>query len=146
MALTNEFQADNIKNTSPKCNFTYICLQFVFALGSTHDSTNCWSAHRSLSCPRELQMCTRLMQGWVASAGWHRPGGIGRVASAGWHRPGGIGRVASAGWHRPGGIGRVASAGWHRPGGIGRVASAGWHRVPPQPKSWLRRCLEYIYV
>ena len=89
-----------------------------------------WLLERSQipSCPRELQTCTRLMQGWVASAGWHRPGGIGRVASAGWHRPGGIGRVASAGWHRPGGIGRVASAGWHRPGGIGRVASAGWHR------------------
>ena len=31
----------------------------------------------------QLQMCTRLMQGWVASAGWHRPGGIDRVASAG---------------------------------------------------------------
>ena len=34
-----------------------------------------WLLERSQipSCPRELQTCTRLMQGWVASAEWHRP-------------------------------------------------------------------------
>ena len=138
-----------------KCHFTYIFLQFVFALGS--DSTDCWSAHRSPAA-RESFKCVHdwCKAGWhrsggidrVASTGWHRPGGIDRVASAGWHRPGGIDWVASAGWHRPGGIDRVASTGWHRPGGIDRVASTGWHRlcgigrVPPsKQKSWLRRCL-----
>ena len=97
MALTNVFQADNIKNTSPNVvSPTFFC-NFV-SLGSTHDSTDCWNAHRSPAA-RESFKC---VQGWVASAGWHREGGIDRVASAGWHREGGIGRVASTGWHRPG--------------------------------------------
>ena len=52
-------------------SFHLYFLQFFFALGSTHDSTDCWSAHRS---PAARETCTRLMQGWVASTGWHRPG------------------------------------------------------------------------
>ena len=36
---------------------------FISIWGSTHDSVDCWSAHRP------LQSCARLMQGWVASTG-----------------------------------------------------------------------------
>ena len=79
VALTNVFQADNIKNTSPNV----ISPTFFFALGSTHDSTDCWNAHRS---PAARESC-KCVQGWVASAGWHRPGGIDRVALAGWPTP-----------------------------------------------------------
>ena len=53
---------------SPKCHFTYIFAIFSLC-GSTHDSADCWSAHQIHSCPRQLQTCSPLMQGWVASAG-----------------------------------------------------------------------------
>ena len=63
----------------PQMSFHQHCFAIVFALGSTHDSTECWNAHRS-PATRESFKC---VQGWVASAGWHRSGGIDRVASAG---------------------------------------------------------------
>ena len=78
MYHTNEFQADNIKNTSSKCHLTYILLQFFFALGSNHDYTDCWSAHKS-------QLPASASNVYTTDA---RMGGIGR-----WHRPGGIGRM-----------------------------------------------------
>ena len=59
----------------PQMSFHQHFLQFFFARGSTHDSTDCWNAHRSPAA-RESFKC---VQGWVASAGWHRPDGIGRV-------------------------------------------------------------------
>ena len=104
MALTNVFQADNIKHTSPKCHFTYIFGNFV----------SLWAPPMILLAVGALtdpQLPARASTVYTTDA---RLGGIGRVASTGWHRPGGIGRVASAG----------ATTGWHRPGGIGRV-------VPP---------------
>ena len=54
---------------------TFLC-NFFPLLGSTHDSTDCWNAHRSPAAWESF----KCVQGWVASAGWHRPGGIGRVA------------------------------------------------------------------
>ena len=97
MALTNVFQAGNIKNTSPKCHFTYIVLQ-MFSL---------WAPPMILLTAGVLtdpQLPARASNVYTTDA---RLGGIGWVASAGWHRPGGIDRVASTGWNRPGGIGRV---------------------------------------
>ena len=85
MALTNVFQADNIKNTSPKCKFTYIYLQF-FAIFSMILLTA-----GALTDP---QLPARASNMYTTDG---RLGGIGRVPSAGWHRTGGIGRVASAG-------------------------------------------------
>ena len=86
---TLKMPPSNVMSTIFVCNFLSLWAppMILLTAGALTDS-----------CPRELQTCTRLMQGWVASAGWHRPGGIDRVASAGWHRPGGIDRVASAGW------------------------------------------------
>ena len=57
------------KKNFPKCNFTYIFCYFDFALG-LHPWL-WWLLERSQipSCPRQLQTCARLMQGWVASAG-----------------------------------------------------------------------------
>ena len=63
----------------PQMSFHQHFLAIVFALGSTHDSTDCLNAHRSPAA-RESFKC---VPGRVASAGWHRPGGIDRVASAG---------------------------------------------------------------
>ena len=90
---TNVFQADNIKNTSNVispifvCNFFHVIslyfLAIFFDLGSTHDSTDCWSAHRS---PAARESFKRVHD--LCKAGWHRPSGIDRVASTGWHRPG----------------------------------------------------------
>ena len=68
----------------PQMSFHQHFFAIFFALGSTHDSTDYWNAHRS-PATRESFKC---VQCWVASAGWHRPGGIDRVASTGWHRPG----------------------------------------------------------
>ena len=57
--------------TLPQMSFhLYIFRYFYFALG-LHPWL-CWLLERSqiLGCPRQLQTCARLMQGWVASAGW----------------------------------------------------------------------------
>ena len=63
-------EADNIyKNPSSNVISPIFYCYFNSLWGSTNDSADCWSAHRSPSCPRLLQMCARLMQGWVASAG-----------------------------------------------------------------------------
>ena len=61
---------EQLKKTSPKYHFTYIFCHFYFSLG-LHPWL-CWLLERSQipSCPRQLQTCARLMQGWVASAGW----------------------------------------------------------------------------
>ena len=57
---TNVFEADNIyKNPPPNIFLCY----FYFALGSTHDSADCWSAYSSNVCTTDA-----------------RPGGVGRVA------------------------------------------------------------------
>ena len=56
-----------------QCHFTYIFCYFISLWGSIHDSADCWSAHISPACPRQLQTCARLMQDWVASAGWPPP-------------------------------------------------------------------------
>ena len=83
MALTNVFQADNIKNNSPKCNFTYIFLLFFFALGSTHDSTDCWSAHRSpaaresFKCAHDSQARRKVFA--IGAANWGRRVGKGVI-------------------------------------------------------------------
>ena len=81
MALTNVFQADNIKNTSPKWNFTYIYLQF-FAIFSMILLT--------AGARTDPQLPARASNMYTTDA---RLGGIGRVASNGWRRPGGIDRV-----------------------------------------------------
>ncbi len=59
----------HLQKPSPKCHFTYIFCYFYFTLG-LHPRL-CWLLERSqiLGCPRQLQTCARLMQGWVASAG-----------------------------------------------------------------------------
>ena len=57
--------------TLPQMSFhLYIFCYFYFAL-ELHPWL-CWQLERSqiLGCPRQLQTCARLMQGWVASAGW----------------------------------------------------------------------------
>ena len=69
MALTNVFQADNIKNTSPKCHFTYIFCKF-FSL---------WAPSMVLLTAGALtdtQLPTRASNVYTTDAG--------RVASAGW--------------------------------------------------------------
>ena len=65
MALTNVFQADNIKNTTPHVFFSLWATPMILLTAG------------KLTDPQqgELQMCARL-------------GGISRVASTGWHRPG----------------------------------------------------------
>ena len=35
-----------VQKPSPKCHFTYIFAIFISLWGSTHDSADCWSAHR----------------------------------------------------------------------------------------------------
>ena len=48
--------------------------KLLFSLwGSTHDSADCWSTHKPHICPRLLQTCARLIQGWMASARWPPP-------------------------------------------------------------------------
>ena len=72
--VTNVFQADNIKNTSPKCHFTYF-----FSL---------WALPMILLTAGALidpQLPARPSNVYTTDA---RLGGIGRVASTGWHRPG----------------------------------------------------------
>ena len=67
--ILNAFEADNIyKNPPPKVISPIFFSIFISLWGSTHNYVDCWSAHRP-SCPRQLQTCARLVQGWVASAG-----------------------------------------------------------------------------
>ena len=75
---TNVFQADNIKNTSPKCYFTYIFLQF-FSLSAPP------MILLTAGAPTDPQLPARASNVYTTDA---RMGGIGRVASTGWHRPG----------------------------------------------------------
>ena len=76
MALTNVFQADNIKTTSPNViSPTFLILQFV-----------------SLWAPSMI----RLTAGTLTDP--QLPARASNVCKAGWHRPGGI----ATGWHRPG--------------------------------------------
>ena len=65
------FEADNIyKKKLPKCNFTYIFFAIFISLwGSTHDSVDCWSAHRS---PAACNSSKRVHD-WCKD-GWRRPG------------------------------------------------------------------------
>ena len=63
---------------SPPNIISPIFVAIFFALGSTHDSTDCWSAHRSPAAAIASNVYTTDA----------RLGGIGRVASTGWHRPG----------------------------------------------------------
>ena len=59
-----------LQKTFPKCHFTYIFCYSYFALG-LHPWL-CWllECSQTPSCPRQLQTCARLTQGWVASVGW----------------------------------------------------------------------------
>ena len=58
--------------TLPKCNFTYIFCYFS-ALGLHSELCRLLECSQISSCPRQLQTFARLMQGWVASAGWPTP-------------------------------------------------------------------------
>ena len=72
---TNVFEADNIyKNPPPNVISSIIILFAIFISlwGSTHDSADCWSAHRSPAV-RDNFKRARLMHGWVESAGWPLP-------------------------------------------------------------------------
>ena len=59
--------------TLPQMSFHLMCCYLFPLWGSTHNSADCWSAHRSPASrdarPRHLQTCARLMQ-----AGSLRPG------------------------------------------------------------------------
>ena len=70
---TNVFEVDsNYKNTPPNVISPKQNCYFFSLWGSTHDSAaDYWRAHRPR--PRQLQTCSQLMQGWVASAGWCPP-------------------------------------------------------------------------
>ena len=71
---TNVLNADNIyKNPPPNFISPIILCHFYFVLG-LHPWL-CWKMERSQipSCPRQLHTCTRLMQGWVTSAGCFPP-------------------------------------------------------------------------
>ena len=72
------FRLTTLKIPPPNVISPIFVLQFFFALGSTHDSTDCWSAHRSPAARGSFKR-TRLKQ-WPGGNG--RPGGIDRVESA----------------------------------------------------------------
>ena len=57
----------HLQKPCPKCHFTYIFAIFISLWGSTHDSADCWSAHRSLTASNVCTNDARL-------------GGVGRVA------------------------------------------------------------------
>ena len=63
---TNVFEADNIFKNPPPNVISRIFLLFFPALGSTHNSADCWSAHRS---PAARDSFKRLMQGCVHGVG-----------------------------------------------------------------------------
>ena len=91
MALTNVCQADNIKNTSPKCNFTDIfCNLFsLWAPPMISRSASAPAVRRTAGALADPQMPARASHVYTTDA---RMGGIGRLASTG-----DIDRVASAG-------------------------------------------------
>ena len=71
---TNVLNADNIyKNPPPNVISPIIVCHLYFVMG-LHPWL-CWMMERSQipSCPRQLHTCTRLMQGWVTSAGCFPP-------------------------------------------------------------------------
>ena len=69
---TNVSEADNIyKNPPPNVISPIFFAIFISLWGSTHDSAEL-ERSQILGCPRQLQTCARLMQGWVASA-WPPP-------------------------------------------------------------------------
>ena len=59
----------HLQKPSLKCHFTYIFCYFYFALGLHPWLRWLLECSQIPSCPRQLQKCARLMQGWVASAG-----------------------------------------------------------------------------
>ena len=68
------YEADN-KNPPPNVISPIFFCYFYFALGLHPAMTLLTAMERSqiLGCPRQLQTCARLMQGWVASAGCPPP-------------------------------------------------------------------------
>ena len=69
---TNVFEADNIyKNPRPNVISPIYFLLFIFRSGAPPTTLSTALDHSQIpSWPRQLHTCARLMQGWVASAGW----------------------------------------------------------------------------
>ena len=69
---TNVFEVDNIYKNPPQmsCHLYFFCFVFISLWGSTHDSVDYWSAHRS---PAARDRFKRVHD--LCKAGWRRPGG-----------------------------------------------------------------------
>ena len=73
---TSVFEADNIYKNPPQMSFYLYFLLFLFrsrAPPMTLLTAGVITALPDPSCPRQLQTCARLMQGWVASDGCPPP-------------------------------------------------------------------------
>ena len=67
---TNVFEVESIYKKPPPNVTSHIFFCYFFSLwGSTHDSVDCWSAHRSLVARDSFKRVRR-----CCMAGWRRPG------------------------------------------------------------------------